>query len=55
MSAIVSGGASGLGEAVTRRLHADGLAVTIADLNEEKGTALADELGDGVCSSSPPT
>jgi NAD(P)-dependent dehydrogenase (short-subunit alcohol dehydrogenase family) len=45
VSAIVSGGASGLGEAVARRLHADGLAVTIADLNEEKGTALVDELG----------
>jgi len=48
VSAIVSGGASGLGEAVTRRLHADGMAVTIADLNEEKGEALAADLGDGV-------
>src|SRR4051812_19952711 len=47
MSAIVSGGASGLGEAVTRRLHGDGVSVVIADLNEEKGQELAGELGDG--------
>lgn len=44
-SAIVSGGAGGLGEATVRRLHADGLGVVIADLAEEKGKALADELG----------
>lgn len=44
-SAIVSGGAGGLGEATVRRLHADGLAVVIADLAEDKGKALADELG----------
>ena len=30
-SAIVSGGAGGLGEAAVRRLHADGLGVVIAD------------------------
>ncbi len=45
-SAIVFGGASGLGEASARRLHEHGARVTIADLNEEKGTGLADELGD---------
>jgi 3-hydroxyacyl-CoA dehydrogenase / 3-hydroxy-2-methylbutyryl-CoA dehydrogenase len=45
-SALVAGGASGLGAATSRRLHAAGAHVTIADLNEEKGTALADELGD---------
>jgi NAD(P)-dependent dehydrogenase (short-subunit alcohol dehydrogenase family) len=44
-SAIVSGGAGGLGEATVRRLHAEGLGVVIADLSEEKGKALADELG----------
>jgi NAD(P)-dependent dehydrogenase (short-subunit alcohol dehydrogenase family) len=44
-SAIVSGGAGGLGEATVRRLHADGLAVVIADLADDKGKALADELG----------
>src|SRR3954452_8274265 len=43
--AIVVGGASGLGEATTRRLHADGAQVTIADVNEDKGNALASELG----------
>src|SRR3954452_11053612 len=45
--ALVVGGASGLGEATSRRLHADGAKVTIADVNAEKGDALAAELGDG--------
>jgi NAD(P)-dependent dehydrogenase (short-subunit alcohol dehydrogenase family) len=44
--ALVSGGASGLGEATVRRLHEHGAVVTIADVNEEKGAALADELGE---------
>jgi 3-hydroxyacyl-CoA dehydrogenase / 3-hydroxy-2-methylbutyryl-CoA dehydrogenase len=44
-SAIVVGGASGLGEASARRLHAQGALVTLADLNVEKGQALAAELG----------
>ncbi|TFV53609.1 SDR family NAD(P)-dependent oxidoreductase [Blastococcus sp. TF02A_35] len=45
VAAIVSGGASGLGEATTRALAARGAAVTILDLNEERGRALATELG----------
>src|SRR3954467_11722787 len=45
VSAVVSGGASGLGEATTRALVARGAAVTILDLQEERGKALADELG----------
>ncbi len=44
-AAIVSGGASGLGEATVRRLHAAGAIVTIVDFNTEKGEALASELG----------
>jgi NAD(P)-dependent dehydrogenase (short-subunit alcohol dehydrogenase family) len=43
--ALVVGGASGLGEATARRLRAQGAAVTIADVNTEKGEALADALG----------
>ncbi|HVP02981.1 MAG TPA: 3-hydroxyacyl-CoA dehydrogenase [Solirubrobacteraceae bacterium] len=43
--ALVSGGASGLGAATARRLHAAGAAVTIADVNPEKGELLAEELG----------
>jgi len=44
-SAIVVGGASGLGEATARRLHRQGAVVTLADVNAEKGAALASELG----------
>jgi NAD(P)-dependent dehydrogenase (short-subunit alcohol dehydrogenase family) len=44
-AAIVVGGASGLGEATVRSLHARGALVTIADVNAEKGQALAGELG----------
>jgi 3-hydroxyacyl-CoA dehydrogenase / 3-hydroxy-2-methylbutyryl-CoA dehydrogenase len=44
--AIVTGGASGLGEATARRLHSAGAEVVIADLNAERGEALAAELGE---------
>jgi NAD(P)-dependent dehydrogenase (short-subunit alcohol dehydrogenase family) len=43
--ALVVGGASGLGEATVRALHERGAHVTIADVNAEKGEALAGELG----------
>src|SRR3954470_12206317 len=45
VAAVVSGGASGLGEATVRELAARGAAVTILDLQEERGKALADQLG----------
>jgi 3-hydroxyacyl-CoA dehydrogenase/3-hydroxy-2-methylbutyryl-CoA dehydrogenase len=41
----VAGGASGLGAATSRALAAGGAKVTIADLNAEKGEALAAEIG----------
>jgi len=44
-SAIVTGGASGIGEACARALAAKGATVVIADLNAEKGEALAKEIG----------
>ncbi len=44
-SALVAGGASGLGAATARRLHGAGARVVIADLSEERGEALAAELG----------
>jgi NAD(P)-dependent dehydrogenase (short-subunit alcohol dehydrogenase family) len=44
IGALVAGGASGLGEATARELAARGARVTVADLNEERGAALADEL-----------
>jgi NAD(P)-dependent dehydrogenase (short-subunit alcohol dehydrogenase family) len=43
--ALVVGGASGLGEATARALAAHGARVAICDLNEERGSALADEIG----------
>ena len=45
-NALIAGGASGLGAATVRRLHGAGARVTIADLNAEKGEALAAELGE---------
>ena len=48
-SAIVTGGASGIGEASARLLAAKGAKVVIADLNDEKGNALATELGGAFC------
>jgi len=43
-SAIVTGGASGLGEATARLLAKRGVKVVVADLNADKGEALAKEL-----------
>jgi NAD(P)-dependent dehydrogenase (short-subunit alcohol dehydrogenase family) len=43
--ALVAGGASGLGEATSRLLAERGAAVVVADLNAEKGEALAAEIG----------
>ncbi len=45
-SVLVAGGASGLGAATARRLHAAGASVVIADLNAERGEAVAAELGE---------
>jgi NAD(P)-dependent dehydrogenase (short-subunit alcohol dehydrogenase family) len=45
VGAIVTGGASGLGAAVTRRLAAAGAKVTVFDLNADLGTAIASEIG----------
>ncbi|WP_433476576.1 SDR family oxidoreductase [Spirillospora sp. CA-142024] len=45
VSAVVSGGASGLGEATVRALAAEGAKVVVADLNEDKGKAVADQVG----------
>ena len=44
-SAIVTGGASGLGEACARQIAALGAHVVIADRQEERGKAVADEIG----------
>ena len=47
-AAVVTGGASGLGEATVRALVAGGARVVIADRDEVKGVALANELGAAV-------
>ena len=44
-SAIVTGGASGSGAATSRLLAERGVRVVVADLQEDKGTALAKEIG----------
>jgi NAD(P)-dependent dehydrogenase (short-subunit alcohol dehydrogenase family) len=44
-AAIVSGGASGLGEATVRELAKAGSRVVIADLNADRGEAIAKEVG----------
>jgi NAD(P)-dependent dehydrogenase (short-subunit alcohol dehydrogenase family) len=44
-SALITGGASGLGAATARRLVGQGVHVVIADLNREAGLALDQELG----------
>jgi NAD(P)-dependent dehydrogenase (short-subunit alcohol dehydrogenase family) len=46
--ALVTGGASGLGLATVRRLHADGAKVVIVDLPSSAGADVASELGDSV-------
>ncbi|KVZ18432.1 3-hydroxy-2-methylbutyryl-CoA dehydrogenase [Burkholderia cepacia] len=43
---IVTGGASGLGEATVRRFSAEGAAVAVLDLNDARGEALVKELGE---------
>lgn len=44
-SALVSGGARGIGAAICRAFVAEGAAVTVADIADDDGQALADELG----------
>src|SRR5262249_49600591 len=43
--AIVTGGASGIGEAIVRRFVEEGARVVIGDIREDKGSELAKELG----------
>jgi len=45
ISAVVTGGASGLGEATARVLAAKGVKVGLFDMNEERGKKVADEIG----------
>lgn len=47
--AVVTGGASGLGEATARALAAKGAKVAIFDLQEEKGKAVAADIGGIFC------
>lgn len=49
ISAVVTGGASGLGAATARALAAKGVKVALFDLQEEKGLAIAAEIGGVFC------
>jgi NAD(P)-dependent dehydrogenase (short-subunit alcohol dehydrogenase family) len=49
IAAVVTGGASGLGEATARALAAHGVKVAIFDLNEDKGHQVAEAIGGVFC------
>src|SRR4051812_15498951 len=49
IAAVVTGAASGLGAATARALAAQGVKVAIFDLQEEKGKAIAEEIGGMFC------
>ena len=49
VSAVVTGGASGLGEATARALAARGARVALFDLNQERGESVAAEIGGTFC------
>jgi len=49
IAAVVTGGASGLGEATVRQLAAHGVKVAIFDMNEAKGEEVAKEVGGVFC------
>jgi len=50
IAAVVTGGASGLGEGTARAIAATGAKVALFDLNAEKGEAIAKEIGGIFCS-----
>jgi NAD(P)-dependent dehydrogenase (short-subunit alcohol dehydrogenase family) len=47
-TAVITGGASGIGEATVRLFVEEGARVVVADIQDDAGQALAAELGDGV-------
>ena len=49
VAAVVTGGASGLGEATARALAAQGVKVAIFDMNDAKGEKVASEIGGVFC------
>src|SRR6478752_496562 len=49
IAAIVTGGASGLGEATARMLAGRGVRVAILDMNQQRGEAVAAEIGALYC------
>ncbi|MDZ4362039.1 SDR family NAD(P)-dependent oxidoreductase, partial [Brevundimonas sp.] len=49
IAAVVTGGASGLGEGTARALAAQGVKVALFDMNAERGEAVAAEIGGVFC------
>jgi NAD(P)-dependent dehydrogenase (short-subunit alcohol dehydrogenase family) len=49
VSAVITGGASGLGEATARALAKHGVKVAIFDMQKEKGGKVASEIGGAFC------
>ena len=54
-AALVTGAASGIGAAVARQLAAAGATVVVADVQDDKGKALAAEIGGAFATSTSPT
>ncbi|CDP14865.1 unnamed protein product [Coffea canephora] len=48
--AIITGGASGIGEATTRLLCTHGAKIVIGDIEDEKGQKVAESIGSNLCS-----
>ena len=49
IAAVVTGGASGLGEGTARALAAQGVKVALFDMNAERGEVIAEQLGGVFC------
>ena len=49
IAAVVTGGASGLGEGTARAIAATGAKVALFDMNAERGEAIAAEIGGVFC------
>jgi NAD(P)-dependent dehydrogenase (short-subunit alcohol dehydrogenase family) len=52
--ALITGGSNGIGEGVARHLAAQGARVVLADIDDARGKAVSEELGDSSCTPTCP-